>query len=203
MQKLSTKEKLLFAALDLFSEKGYEATTVDEIAESIGIKGPNLYKYFKGKEALFLELSHISEITYRDRMKLEGDPAERIHNAEQLKQFSIEQVIYTMNDDTTRKLRKLMTIEQYKNKYICNIATVHQFENIKELYTRIMSKLIKEGKIEPYDPEWLALIFTSPTTLMIQAYDREPHRKDEMMRKIVDHIDCFIEKYVKQDTVSY
>ena len=49
----STRERLMSAALDLFSKKGYEAASVDEIAESIGIKGPNIYKYFKGKHGLF------------------------------------------------------------------------------------------------------------------------------------------------------
>ncbi|MBQ5311280.1 MAG: helix-turn-helix transcriptional regulator [Oscillospiraceae bacterium] len=48
----STRDKLIFAALDLFAQKGYEATSVDEIAGAIGIKGPNVYKYFKGKEGL-------------------------------------------------------------------------------------------------------------------------------------------------------
>lgn len=203
MQKIPTKDKLLLAALDLFSEKGYEATSVDEIAESIGIKGPNIYKYFKNKEALFQELADVAEIKYREKMRLEGDPTERIHNAEQLKQYCIEQVICTMNDDKIQKLRKLMTIEQYKNKYFGKIATIHQHDNLSVTFTKIMKNLIKEGKIEPCDPEWLALLFTAPTTIMIQLYDREPHRKDEIMRKIVDHIDCFIEKFVKQDIIRF
>ena len=38
MAEGSTRERLLSAALDLFSVKGYDASSVDEIAESIGIK---------------------------------------------------------------------------------------------------------------------------------------------------------------------
>jgi len=49
----TTRDKLLFAALDLFSKNGYDATTVEEIANSVGMKGPNVYNYFKGKKALW------------------------------------------------------------------------------------------------------------------------------------------------------
>ena len=52
MTGMPAKEKLLYSALDLFSKKGYDATSVDEIAEAAGMKGPNIYKYFKGKEDL-------------------------------------------------------------------------------------------------------------------------------------------------------
>jgi AcrR family transcriptional regulator len=52
MARTNAKEPLINAARDLFSEKGFDGTGVDEIAESIGIKGPTIYKYFKNKEDL-------------------------------------------------------------------------------------------------------------------------------------------------------
>ena len=39
MTGMPAKEKLLYSALDLFSKKGYDATSVDEIAEAAGMKG--------------------------------------------------------------------------------------------------------------------------------------------------------------------
>ena len=44
MPKTNAKEKLIEAAIRLFSVKGYDGTSVDEIAESIGIQGPTIYK---------------------------------------------------------------------------------------------------------------------------------------------------------------
>ena len=52
MARTNAKEPLIRAARDLFSVKGYDGTSVDEISESIGIKGPTIYKYFKNKEDL-------------------------------------------------------------------------------------------------------------------------------------------------------
>ena len=196
----STKEKLLKAALDLFSEKGYEATSVDEIAASVGLKGPSIYKYFKGKEALFQEISELSEEEYRKGMVLDSDPTELVHTAEQLKQFSIEQVIFTINNETIHKLRRVQSMEQFRNSYIREKATLHQHSTITGLFTRIFKSLINEGKIEPCDPALLAQLYSAPIALMIQLYDREPERKNEVMMNIMDHIDFFIDKFFKKDT---
>ena len=47
---MSTKEKILDAALTLFAENGYDGTSVEQIASIVGIKAPSLYKHYKGKE---------------------------------------------------------------------------------------------------------------------------------------------------------
>ena len=47
---MSTKEKILDAALSLFAENGYDGTSVEQIAGIVGIKAPSLYKHYKGKE---------------------------------------------------------------------------------------------------------------------------------------------------------
>lgn len=49
----STKEKIKEIALSLFAKKGYEGTTMNEIAKGVGIKKASLYAHFKGKEELF------------------------------------------------------------------------------------------------------------------------------------------------------
>jgi AcrR family transcriptional regulator len=56
LPKHSTKEKILDAALEVFSEKGYHTATVDEIAERAGVGKGTLYRYFANKETLFNEL---------------------------------------------------------------------------------------------------------------------------------------------------
>lgn len=48
-----TKEELLDAALELFSAKGYEGTSVRDIARSVGLSESGLYAHFNGKRAIF------------------------------------------------------------------------------------------------------------------------------------------------------
>ena len=39
-ENMSTKEKILEAALSLFAENGYDGTSVEQIANIVGIKAP-------------------------------------------------------------------------------------------------------------------------------------------------------------------
>lgn len=50
------RERLLAAALDQFTRRGYAATSVRELCEAAGVTKPVLYYYFKSKEGLYLEL---------------------------------------------------------------------------------------------------------------------------------------------------
>lgn len=51
-----TKERLLKAALDVFSEQGYLATSVDEIASRAGVTKGAIYYWFRDKEDLAADL---------------------------------------------------------------------------------------------------------------------------------------------------
>ncbi len=51
---LKTREKILAAALELYTEKGYHNTTVDEIAKRAGVSTGIAYRYFKNKKEILL-----------------------------------------------------------------------------------------------------------------------------------------------------
>ena len=65
-----TKEKILKRALKLFSSKGFKATTVRDIAGSIGMKQSALYNHFKNKdeilETLIRDLTSSAIVTLFD-----------------------------------------------------------------------------------------------------------------------------------------
>ncbi len=50
------RQRLLEGAAELFTQKGYAATTVREIVAAGGVTKPVLYYYFRNKEGLYLEL---------------------------------------------------------------------------------------------------------------------------------------------------
>ena len=51
------RRRQLFAiALELFAERGYSATTMDDIAVAAGVTKPLVYQHFESKRALYLEL---------------------------------------------------------------------------------------------------------------------------------------------------
>lgn len=55
-RKESRPQELLAAALDLFVERGYAATRLDDVAARAGVSKGTLYLYFANKEELFKEM---------------------------------------------------------------------------------------------------------------------------------------------------
>lgn len=56
VKKTEMRDAVLAAAFDLFSRKGYTATTLAEIARNAGTTSPNLYVYFESKLYIAYEL---------------------------------------------------------------------------------------------------------------------------------------------------
>ncbi|MBW4078869.1 MAG: TetR/AcrR family transcriptional regulator [Acidobacteria bacterium] len=52
----TTREAILEAALDLFAQRGYHATSMREIAAEVPIRAAGIYYWFASKEAILLEL---------------------------------------------------------------------------------------------------------------------------------------------------
>ena len=52
----AARQRLLSCATQLFTQKGYTATTVREIVGAAGVTKPVLYYYFRNKEGIYLEL---------------------------------------------------------------------------------------------------------------------------------------------------
>jgi TetR/AcrR family transcriptional regulator len=50
---LRSNDRILLKALELFSEKGYDATSVREICEAAGVTKPTLYHFYGSKEGVY------------------------------------------------------------------------------------------------------------------------------------------------------
>ncbi len=46
----STRERLISAAFELFSERGFDASTVDDVAERAGVSRTTFFRHFRSKE---------------------------------------------------------------------------------------------------------------------------------------------------------
>ncbi|MHB1328175.1 MAG: TetR/AcrR family transcriptional regulator [Gemmatimonadales bacterium] len=59
--------RILDAAVALFAERGYEASTMHEVAARVGMTAPALYYYFESKQALLFEVieSNLARIVSR------------------------------------------------------------------------------------------------------------------------------------------
>ena len=61
-----TKSRIVSAAWQLFYERGYDNTTVDEIIDVSGTSKGSFYHYFDGKDALLGSLAYLFDEAYED-----------------------------------------------------------------------------------------------------------------------------------------
>ena len=57
LRRQAVRDQLLRTAADLFRERGYRATTVDDIAARLGMSKASLYTYFRAKDEMLAAIS--------------------------------------------------------------------------------------------------------------------------------------------------
>jgi AcrR family transcriptional regulator len=75
-RRQATRERLYEAAVTLFAEQGFSATTVDEIAERAGVAKGTVYYNFASKNDLFEELLRHGVELLAESLRLAADGAE-------------------------------------------------------------------------------------------------------------------------------
>lgn len=195
MKDMPTKERILYAALDLISEKGYDGVGVDLIAENAGLKGPSLYRHYKGKEDIFNSLIDLVASHYEegiDRKKKLGEYPESI---DELIEHAMGTIQFTMHDDMIRKTRRILAMEQFRSKRMAELTTRYHLANLQEMYASIFAALMGKGILKQDDPEVLALEFIAPVSLLIHMYDRQPETEEKVLDQIRKHFEHFAKVY--------
>ena len=193
---MSTKERILEAALTLFSENGYDGTSVEQIANAVGIKAPSLYKHFKGKEEILNALIDSAEIRYEEMFGSESHIGRLPQSREEFVEMTMGRISFTMHDPMIRKIRKLLVQEQFRNERFSGITTRHQLDGIQRMYARIIEEMMKDGLFIQDDSLMLAMELSAPAVLLVAKADRQPRYSQEALAAIEKHIRHFCEVYM-------
>ena len=196
---MSTKQRILDEALTLFAENGYDGTGVDLIAEHVGIKGPSLYKHYKGKEEILNALIDAAEERYEEYFGSEKHIGKLPQSREEFIKVTMERISFTMRDPVIRKTRMLLVQEQFRNERISEVTTRHQLDGIQRMFAKIIKGMMDEGIVKNDDPELLAVELTAPAVLQIARSDRQPQCEEECMKYIEKHLRHFCKVYMRED----
>ena len=203
MEKSNTREEILEAALDLFSVNGYEATSISQLADAVGIRKASLYSHFVNKQDILDKIVKMVLDGYAqhsifananwDNPEFTKDKAGM--TAEDTARMIQGQMRYILHDQHISKGRKMLLIEQFRNEELAQLQTKQNYEDIFNYFTGMMRFLIREGVLKDADPAIMAAQFAFPITVWLNLCDREPDRAEEVMELVRKHVLQFFEVY--------
>lgn len=193
---MTTRDRILDETLTLFAENGYDGTSVEQIAEKVGIKAPSLYNHFKGKEDILNALIDLAEARYEEFFGSDKHIGKLPESKDEFIQTALQKVSFTMRDPMIRKMRKFLVREQFRNDRFAEITTKHQLSGIQDMYTKIIEGMMSMGLFKEDDPELLATEVTAPVALWIAKADRQPECEQESMDSIERHVRHFCNVYM-------
>jgi len=202
--QLSTKERILDCALTLFSEQGYDAASVAQIAEAVGIKPPSLYKHFKSKQEIFTALLDVMKNRYdvlEKSMHLNGTDA--LKDASRYEHMPDDELIsigkrlfsFFLHDSYTSRFRKMLTIEQYRNKALAQLYIQQYIDSALEYQKTLFTALAAAKNLHITDPETTAIQFYAPIFMLLSLCYADFSREQESLDRLEKHIRQFIKLY--------
>ncbi|WP_433708010.1 TetR/AcrR family transcriptional regulator [Paenibacillus illinoisensis] len=157
LQTEQTKKKLADASRALFVQKGYKATSIEDIVAATGSSKGNIYYHFKSKEGLFLylidEWDREWEENWASKEHLYKTSTEKIHGLmEQL-------VLDDMNHPLTKAADEFFTGEKKENDIEERIALM--FERHIQFNRQLVQQGIENGEFKEDNVDHLALVLES------------------------------------------
>ncbi|MDO4460746.1 MAG: TetR/AcrR family transcriptional regulator [Clostridia bacterium] len=200
MERGNTKQEILEASLNLFSVQGFEATSISQIANAVGIRKASLYNHYESKQAIldaFLNQviteyeKHSIFVNHNwsentDRLPLTADAAVKMIKA---------QLNYIIHDPHVSKGRKMLVIEQFKNDQLSALQTKQNYTDVLGFFRGMINGLIEKGVLEDEDSEIMTAQFCLPISEWIKLVDREPERENEVMELTEKHVRQFYRIY--------
>lgn len=206
MERGNTKQEILNAALDLFSVQGFEATSISQIANAVGIRKASLYSHFENKQAIldalikevleqYAEHSIFAMVDWNDpaftKDKLDMTPDAAV-------QMIQGQLRYILHDPAISRARKMLMIEQFQNPELAKLQTKQNYEDVLRYFTGLVGFLIRQGALTEDNPEIMAAQLCLPITVWLGLCDREPEREQEVMGLVERHIRQFFRLYARK-----
>ena len=203
MDNQSTKQKILDAALELFSTQGFEATSVSQIADEVGIRKASIYSHFASKQEILENLMREVMKQYEwhsifsetNRYNTSFLTDEKDIDVDSVSQMIIGQIRYILNEPQIYKIRKMLTIEQFRNPTLAKVQTKQNYTNAMKFFSDIIEILVQQKKLSDNDTEIMAAQLCLPVSVWLNLCDREPERTEEVIDLIERHIRQFFKMY--------
>jgi AcrR family transcriptional regulator len=148
-KKQRTREALLRVAIELFTTEGYERTTVDDIADAVGVSQRTFFRYFAGKEdaALALDEMTVTRFVEAVRARPPHEPP-----LEALRQAVLEgwDTLHEVVESVVPVERFLAMYRVIESTPVLLAAHLRRSAEVEEVLTRVLAE--REGLDAATDP---------------------------------------------------
>lgn len=178
-----TKQHIVEKATELFSQKGYSATSIEDICQATGASKGSLYYHFKNKEQLFL---YLLEKQYKEWVELwQQKETEFATSIDKLYGLAS----YVLEDFLSHPLKKAG--EEFSGSQLADPIIMEQvmamLGSSYTLYTSLFQEGIDRGEFAPCDPEEMAMILEGHMNGIINiGYQMEEERLHALLKRSID-----------------
>ena len=161
---VGTKEKIVNAAISLFSDKGYSKVSVRDIATAVGIKPASLYSHFASKEEI---LHSLYDYFFENQNKVRPNVLELVKLAETLPPFDVlQKVDFRYSKEIQENMDKIAVIgfmEWKTDKRSADFVKKGLLDLTDDLMRPPLEKMVELKKIEPLDIEAFVYLVSNLT----------------------------------------
>ena len=201
---MNTKERIAKEALTLFSERGYAATSVRDIAAAVGIKDSSLYNHYKSKQEIFdsviesyTRMGAEKHLSFYKRNELPEGTLELFKDPKLIAKMGRGIFASVVADDDSKKLRRLLATEMYRSEQ----ARKAYADYIREPFTwteMLFSRLMDAGILVREDAAVLAYEFMAPISVLQTEYECGALSLDGALELMERHVTFFYGKYMTE-----
>jgi AcrR family transcriptional regulator len=187
------RDEVLDAALELFTEKGFAATRVEDVAQKAGISKGTIYLYFPSKEALMEGLIDraLSPIALQAISVIDAagvDPRLVFQTIGGL-------IAGRLSDPKIFAVPKLIVRESVQFPELAQIYRRNVIDKILPRLVRLIEHHVKSGRFRPVDPELAIRSLIGPIIahlVIAEVFGIVPEGGLQMDRLIAQHIDILM-----------
>lgn len=178
-----TVEKILDVSYQLFSKKGYEKTTIQDIVNALGMSKGAIYHHFKCKEDI---LDALSSRSYNNRNSMTVLQDQSLSGLERIQKFMKLEFMSSEKQDIDRMCFGLFQIPQFAMKLMKDTLCISA-----PMFAKMIEEAIKDGSAQVEDPLMCAEVMMMLSNLwaspVIHGVDEELFiRRMKTIGKIMD-----------------
>lgn len=193
-----TKERIMETALELFAEKGYLGTSMNDIAKQLGFTKAALYKHYTSKQEILNRIvERMNEMDYERAKHFEmpeGNLAEIVAAyqktpIEKVRAYSKAQFLHWTEEEFSSRFRKMLTLEQYRDPEMAQLYQKYLATGPVDYMAAIFRGLTDSEEAAQH----LALEFYGPMFLLYSVSDSGADKE-----KVISLLDAHIDRFIHQ-----